>query len=158
MSGGRGQEIRHRDPVLRAFQHRHRVACRHRGRLLHGEVGPGPSGGEEPLDQVRDVEEAREHPARCPRSRHPQHRVGDLPPLADHGVRTVDALQRQVLADVPRSNRSPQLGGPEVEVVDRVGVDGLLGAAVVLRVADRVAVDAADLQAHRVTGRPLVDP
>ena len=100
--GGRRQEVRRRHAVGGAVQHRHRVARRDRGRLLHGEVGPGAPGGEEPFDQVGHVEEAGEHPARRPGPRHPQHGVADLPALPDHRVRAVDARQREVLPHVAR--------------------------------------------------------
>ena len=135
--------------------HRGRVACAHLARRLDGQVAAGATGGEEALDEVGHVEEAREDPARDARPAHDQHGLADLPALPDHRARAVDAREREVLPH--RGDGPAQLGAPPGEVVGRVRVDGLVRAAVVLDVADRVAVHAGRREQHRPVDRALVD-
>jgi len=131
------------------------------------QVGAGTRGAREAPDPAMLGEPTRERAAGDPRARHlEEERVADSPAFTDEGLRHVELRRGQVLSEASVVKRSTERGGPGVEILARVDVDGLIITAVVAPVADRVADEAAaqtvslgagraDLD--RARHRPLVD-
>ena len=74
------------------------------------------------------------------RAGHLEHYVAaDTPPLADEGVVNVEAARAEVFAERARGERAAELELPPVEVLARIGVHGLVGAAVMFHVVRPIA-------------------
>src|SRR6185295_12233977 len=132
---------RHRDAdvVIGPVHDLDRVAGLDFARLDYPEVGPGHGGQREPPDPAGLRQPALEGAARDPRRGRLQDQVRpDPPPLADQRAVGVGTLGRQVLAEHPVRQRPAELSRPEVEVLPRVGVHGLVRPAVVPHVVDPV--------------------
>jgi hypothetical protein len=117
-----------------------RVSCADIAGLDHAQIRAGPCGLREPLDPAVALQPALEGAARDPRARHLQDDVRPDPPtLTDQGAVDVQAQAREVLPEDTVVKRPAQLGLPAVEVLARVGVDGLVDSAVVLHVIHPIA-------------------
>ena len=130
--------------------------------LEHPEVDAGPAHPGEPLDPGGGVEALAAHPrlegvARGARLDGLQQGAAHPPPLAQHRLVEVDAGGGEVLAEQPRADRPAELLLPPVEVLLRVGVDRLVGAAVEPRVPHPVALEPEPVHPDRSVHRRLVD-
>ena len=166
LGGGRAEGDGDRDVVVGPVLDHDRIAGLDRARRDHPQVGAGPGGLGEPPDPARPAEPALEGAARDPRAADlEQHLVADPPALADQRVVDGHALGGQVLAEDAVAQPHAQLGLPPVEIFPRVGVHGLVVAAVVSHVVDPVAGQADGPGALRAgrghldgpAHRPLVD-
>ena len=131
VAGHRGHHVGHGHPVRRPVEHPHLVTGLHLRGALHGQVAARPTGLDEPLDQVRDVAEAGEHPARDPRPR----TRNTASPTCQRSPSTAPEQSTpangEVLPHPARVHPLAQLGRPEREILARVGVHRLVRAAVV---------------------------
>jgi hypothetical protein len=116
------------------------VASADVARLDDPQVRAGPGDGGEPLDPAFLLQPALEGATGDPGAGNLEDDLGaDAPALADQRAIDVDTLGGEVLAEDPVGQFPADLGRPEVEVFPRVGVDGLVGPAVMLDVEDPVA-------------------
>ena len=65
--------------------------------------------------------------------------MADPPSLADQRSADVKAVCRDVLPKGSRGQRAAELEFPTIEILARVGVDGLIVAAMALAIADRIS-------------------
>ena len=145
-------------PCAGPVHHLDRVAGADLALPQHPQVRPGRGPRGEPLDQVGHAPEAGEGGARRARLGDLEQRVADGPLLADHRPGDVHRVGAEVLAEAAGPDAPAQFGRPPAGVLLGVGVDGLVGAAVVGPLADEVAGHPVDAQQHRPVDRALVDP
>ena len=82
---------------------------------------------------------------------------GDVPTLADHGVRDEHPADVKVLAEPSGAERSAQFVRPTLRFVALIRVDSLEGAAVELGVADVVAAESESADRDAAVDGTLVD-
>src|SRR3954470_3701954 len=135
-----------RDVVLGAVDDLDRVARPQLALLGDREVGARAAGVQELLLEAAYADPRLELEAGDARAGDPQLDRADPPALADPRARDVDARSRQVLAERPGVEVESGDVAPEHDVLARIGVDRLVGAAVDRAVGLVVAlqVDAAD--------------
>jgi hypothetical protein len=156
-----GKKVRDSDAVARPLDDLDVVARAERAGREHTQVRTGQAGAGEALDPALLAEPLLEGHARRPGRRHlADDRVRtrtDPPALADLGTADVDSRGPQVLAEEPGRDVALQLGRPPVGVLVGIGVQRLLGAAVV-RPVD-LGVQEQPLRADLEPARPgpLVD-
>src|SRR5262249_17096225 len=97
-------------------------------------VGAGAQRFGEGADERGVVHPHTQPPARDTRLGDLEDGGADRPPLADERVVDVHALGREVLAELRRCKRAPDLRLPPARVLGGVGVDGLVRTAVGLAV------------------------
>ena len=114
---------------------------------------PGPTRVGEALHELRVARLRRHLLARLARlgdlERHAARRPAVARPRGVH----VHPAQREVLAEEARAQLAPELGLPPLHVLDRVGVDGLVLAAVHAAVGLHVALEAQLADGHRALDR-----
>ena len=130
-----------------------RSSARTKPRGDHPQVGTWPGCGREGLEPTWAIHPATERGTGDAWVGHLQlDIVTDPPPLTDQGAVHVDAVGREVLAELAGRQRHAELVRPPLEVLDRVGVDGLVVAAVAAAVADVVTDQAAALSVGLAPG------
>ena len=165
LRGHRSEHHLDRDVVLGPVDHRYWIARAYQARRDHPEIGSRGTALGEALDPELVLEPSGERAARDPRRCDLEHaRVADLPALADERAIDVEAEGGQVLAEDAVGERAPELCLPLVEVFTGKRVDGLIGPAMGLGVADCITGGAAPpagaSRIAKLTGavrRPLVD-
>ena len=71
-----------------------------------------------------------------------KHGGADAHALIDEQSRKIDALRREVFAKAAGGQRAGKLGLPVIQFLTRVGVDGLIVAAVMFGVTNYIAAHA----------------
>jgi hypothetical protein len=143
--------------VLASLDDLDRITGAHLAGLDDPEVGAGPALQREPLDPLLLADESLEHRARDAYARDLQQGSADAPAVSPARRVEVDALGRQVLAELTGPQLAADDARPDVEVLAGVCVDGLHRATVVLQVGDLVGTDTVVVHAHRPFDRTLVD-
>src|SRR6478735_9025190 len=105
------------------------------------EVCAGSAGLSEAADHVGHFPETSERSARNARAADLQDRASDCPSFPDDRAGLVEALGREVLAELTRFDHAVEFAGPPGRVLRRVGVPGLVVAAVMLDVANGIPLD-----------------
>src|SRR5262245_21415772 len=117
------------------------------------QIGPGAQGLGEAAREELVVHPHPQPPTGHPRLGNLQHGGPDRPALPDEGPVDLDALRREVLAQLPVLERPADLLRPPAEVFYGVGIDRLVGAAVGpairLVVAGQINVAGCDSAGHR---------
>jgi hypothetical protein len=121
------------------------------------EVCAGSAGLGEAADHVGHFPETSERSARNAGAADLQDRASDCPSFPDDRAGLVEALGREVLAELTRFDHAVEFAGPPGCVLRRVGVHGLVVTAVMLDVANGIPLDVIVGEAQPVGYRPFVD-
>src|SRR4029453_16922188 len=151
------QDVLQGHAVVRAMLHRYVVAGLQLTLVEHSKVAAWPAFRGEPLDPLRLVNEALEHRAGDPRGIELDPDRADPPAFTDRRVRQLDAFNGEVLAELAVTQVTAQHRPPPVEVLSRVRIEGLLGAAVIGLVGLLVGHQPQRRHADRSGLRLLVD-
>lgn len=146
----RSKDEANRDTVVRAVHCPHRIPCLNDAGLDHSKVRTRNRPGGKGLDPTMFSEPSGEDPARNSRNGDLQHDPStDLPTLTDQRVSDVDACGCQILPERSTGQWPSKLGGPDVQVFARIGVDGLIVSAVMPQIAHSITDEPTATDAFR---------
>jgi hypothetical protein len=157
VAGAGGQEVGDRNGVVGAAEDLDGVAGFDLALLDDPQVRAGAARGREALDEVTDLPEAREGPARDPRSGDLEGGAADAPAFAGQGPGHREARHGQVLAELARAQVMAELALPELGVLPAVRVHRLVLPAVAPDQAVHVFPQPVDVHLDRARHRSLVD-